>query len=108
MCPKCKAGSMRQMGISSSKWQCTVCGYTEYRAGSGSSVSSTISANRQKRYENSNDFNTALRNTNDALRGMDQSGGNAYSSGSQKKEKGGTSVLGVIAVMIILWILFYS
>lgn len=107
MCPKCKAGSMRQMGISSSKWQCTVCGYTEYRAGGGSSVSSSISANRQRRYEASNNFDAARRNANDAIRDLGRSGRDARSRSSQK-EKGGTSVLGVIVVMIILWILFNS
>lgn len=108
MCPKCKAGSMRQMGISSSKWQCTVCGYTEYRAGAGSSVSSSISANRQRRNDAANNFNAALRNTNDALREGDQISRNAHSSRSPKKEKGGVSVLGVIAGIIIMWILLNS
>lgn len=103
-CPKCKAGNMSRMGINSSKWQCNVCGYVEYR-GTSSSVNSQISANRQSRYEAADDFNAARRNANDALRELDNIGRGTYSSSSQKQGKGGISFWGIAVVAFIVWLL---
>lgn len=104
MCPKCKSGTMTRMGISSSNWQCNVCGYVEYRAGSAKSVSSRVSANRQSRNDAANDFNTARRNSANALKELNRIGKDA--SGSNQKE-GGFSVFGIVVIVFIIWLLFH-
>lgn len=104
MCPKCKSGTMSRMGISSSNWQCNVCGCVEYRAGSAQSVSSRVSANRQSRNDAANNFNTARRNSANALKELDRVGKEA--SGSDQKT-GGISFVGIAVIVFMLWLLFH-
>lgn len=103
MCPKCKSGTMSRTGINSSYWKCNVCGYTERRASSAQSVSSRVSANRQRMNDAANDFNTARRNSKNALNELDRIGNDA--SGSN--QKGGISFFGIAVIVFIIWLLFH-